>query len=74
MGVLEMFCYTLFVFAPLAPPLAHRKYVDASDNDGCSGIAFLMFKSMNDKENIKSCKNIIGMKNISPVIQFKRQE
>ena len=42
MGVLEKFCNANFIFVPLAPPLAHRKKVDASDEDCCSGIVVLM--------------------------------
>ena len=35
MGILENCCNATVVFAPLAPPLAHLKNVDASDDDSC---------------------------------------
>ena len=44
MGVSEIFCNATLVFAPLAPPLMHRKNVYVSDDDGFSGIVVLMFK------------------------------
>ena len=43
MGVLENFVMDFF-FVPLVPPLAHRKNVYASDNDGCGGIVVFMFE------------------------------
>ena len=43
MGALENCCNANFVFAPLAPPLAHRENVNEYYDDGCSGIVVLMF-------------------------------
>ena len=44
MGVLENCCNETFVLASLAPPLARRKNVDASNGDGCSGIVLLVLE------------------------------
>ena len=50
MGVLASFRNATFVFAPLAPPLAHRKNVGSSDNDGCNGCCFDVRKRLMVKE------------------------
>ena len=44
MGVLANICNTVFVLAPPAPPLAHCKNVDASEDNGSSRIVVLMFE------------------------------
>ena len=71
MGVLENCCNATFVFDLLASPLAYFRNVDASDEEGCSGIIFLCSNKMNDKGSIESCRYMIIMTKISPVIQFK---
>ena len=43
MGFLEKVCNATFVFAPLSPPFAYRKNVDASDENCCSGIVVFIF-------------------------------
>ena len=44
MGVLEIFCNEIVFFVSLVPPFANRKYVYASDNDGCGGIVVFYFE------------------------------
>ena len=74
MGVLANRCNANYVFSFQAPWLTHLKNVDASNDEGCIGVYLLCSNKINGKGDIKSCRYMISMKIISPVIQFKSKE